>query len=118
MSPNATIKHPSLNRNRDSYFISMILALANVHHNTAICASKFFLPENQNIVRFVEESEFDLIIADPIEILGPLLSWKYDIPLSFNTRWAMYGDAGEILTGKFSLIRNVNVPADCQLMCR
>ena len=84
------------------YFIPMILALANVHHNTAICASKFFLPENQNIVRFVEESEFDLIIADPVEILGPLLSWKYDIPLSFNTRWAMYGDAGEILTGKFT----------------
>jgi len=74
------------------------LALANVHHNTAICTSKFFLPENQNIVKFIEETKFDLIIADPIEMLGPLLSWKYDIPLSFNTRWAMYGDAGEILT--------------------
>ena len=75
-------------------------ALANVHHNTAICASKFFLPENQNIIKFIEETEFDLIIADPIEMLGPLLSWKYDIPLSFNTRWAMYGDAGELLTGE------------------
>ena len=52
----------------------------------------------------MEESEFDLIIADPVEMLGPLLSWKYDIPLSFNTRWAMYGDAGEILTGKFTFV--------------
>ena len=92
----------------------IFLALANVHHNTAICASKFFLPENQNIVKFVEESEFDLIIADPIEMLGPLLSWKYDIPLSFNTRWAMYGDAGEILTGKFILIRK-NLILHCKI---
>ena len=80
--------------------IKSISALANVHHNTAICASKFFLPENQNIVKFVEKNEFDLIIADPIEILGSLISWKYNIPLAFNTRWAMYGDAGEILTGE------------------
>ena len=57
------------------------------------------MPENQNIIKFIEETEFDLIIGDPIEMLGPLLSWKYDIPLSFNTRWAMYGDAGELLTG-------------------
>ena len=60
------------------------------------------MPENQNIRKFIEETKFDLIIADPIEMLGPLLSWKYDIPLSFNTRWAMYGDAGEILTGEFT----------------
>ena len=58
------------------------------------------MPENQNIIKLIEETEFDLIIGDPIEMLGPLLSWKYDIPLSFNTRWAMYGDAGELLTGE------------------
>ena len=58
------------------------------------------MPENQKIINFIEETQFDLIIADPIEMLGPLLSWKYNIPLSFNTRWAMYGDAGELLTGE------------------
>ena len=65
------------------------------------------MPENQNIVKFVEKNEFDLIIADPIEILGSLISWKYNIPLAFNTRWAMYGDAGEILTGESTLNRPV-----------
>ena len=58
------------------------------------------MPENQNIIKFITENEFDLIIGDPAEMLGPLISWKYDIPLSFNTRWELYGDAGEILTGE------------------
>ena len=76
-----------------------------VDHNLVKCASKFYLAENENIVEFVEESNFDLIIGDPFEIRRPLLSWEYDIPLSFNTRWALFGDAGEILTGKLALNR-------------
>ena len=36
-----------------------------------------------------------MIISDPLDLTGPLLSWKYKIPMTYNARWGWSGDAAQ-----------------------
>ena len=56
-------------------------------------------PANDYLLKYIENEKYDLIISDPLDLVGPLLSWRYDIALTYNSRWTWTGDAGQALTG-------------------
>lgn len=81
------------------------LALLGVAYPVGGCATALkTVPENEHIRRYIEMEKFDLILSDPLDLAGPLLSWEYNIALAYNTRWTWGGDAGQALTGEHSSI--------------
>ena len=72
------------------------MLFAGIAYQTSSCVKALFeSPENQNILNFIEENNFDMILSDPLDLAGPLISWKFQIPLVYNTRWGQRGDAGQ-----------------------
>lgn len=52
-------------------------------------------PKNAPIHKFIKDSNFDLVLGDPLEVASSLIAWKYDLPLAHNARWTLNGDAGQ-----------------------
>ena len=52
-------------------------------------------PKNAHIHKFIGDSNFDLVLGDPLEVASSLIAWKYDLPLAHNARWTLNGDAGQ-----------------------
>ena len=71
--------------------------LSNVHPVSSIgtCAESYQKnPENAFLRDFIKNENFDMIITDPLDVTGPLLSWEQNIPVVYNARWGWNGDAG------------------------
>ena len=52
-------------------------------------------PKNAHIHKFIGDSNFDLVLGDPLEVASSLIAWKYNLPLAHNARWTLNGDAGQ-----------------------
>ncbi|XP_051896231.1 UDP-glucuronosyltransferase 2A1-like [Pristis pectinata] len=49
--------------------------------------------ENKTLLKQLENSNFDLILTDPVFGTGPMLAYYLKVPLVYNVRWQMSGEA-------------------------
>ncbi|XP_069768017.1 UDP-glucuronosyltransferase 2C1-like isoform X2 [Narcine bancroftii] len=53
----------------------------------------FEIFENQTLLNQLKNSNFDLVLTDPVFATGPMLSHYLKVPLVYNIRWHLNGEA-------------------------
>ncbi|TRZ00252.1 hypothetical protein DNTS_028277 [Danionella cerebrum] len=48
--------------------------------------------EDADVMRTIQEAEYDVVLADPAAGGGAILAYKFQIPLVFNVRWTIHGE--------------------------
>ncbi|XP_051896191.1 UDP-glucuronosyltransferase 2A1-like [Pristis pectinata] len=69
----------------------MNLLMYNFHKLSLNVAGEIF--ENKTLLKQLENENFDLILADPVFGTGPMLAYYLKVPLVYNVRWQMNGEA-------------------------
>ncbi|XP_051896185.1 UDP-glucuronosyltransferase 2C1-like [Pristis pectinata] len=49
--------------------------------------------ENKTLLKQLENENFDLMLADPVFGIGPMLAYYLKVPLVYNVRWQISGEA-------------------------
>ncbi len=54
--------------------------------------------EDKEIMKSIQDSKYDVVLADPAAGGGAILAYKFNIPLVFNVRWTIMGrDISQLL---------------------
>ncbi|XP_051896192.1 UDP-glucuronosyltransferase 2C1-like [Pristis pectinata] len=69
----------------------MNLGIYNFHKLSLKGAGEIF--ENKTLLKQLENENFDLILADPVLGTGPMLAYYLKVPLVYNVRWQVSGEA-------------------------
>ncbi len=48
--------------------------------------------EDKEIMKSIQDSKYDVVLADPAAGGGAILAYKFNIPLVFNVRWTINGE--------------------------
>uniref|UniRef100_UPI00001A0C4A UDP glucuronosyltransferase 5 family, polypeptide A1 precursor n=1 Tax=Danio rerio TaxID=7955 RepID=UPI00001A0C4A len=48
--------------------------------------------EDEKVMNSIQDAKFDVVLADPAVGGGPILAYKFNIPLVFNVRWTIQGE--------------------------
>ncbi|XP_048419055.1 UDP-glucuronosyltransferase 2A1-like [Stegostoma tigrinum] len=49
--------------------------------------------QNRSLLNELENTHFDMMIADPVFLVGPMLAYYLKLPLVYNVRWLSSGEA-------------------------
>ncbi len=58
-----------------------------------ICNMTAAMFENETLMNSLKDAAYDLVLTDPAFGGGVLLAHRLGLPLVFNVRWTMYGEA-------------------------
>ncbi|XP_048419119.1 UDP-glucuronosyltransferase 2A1-like [Stegostoma tigrinum] len=76
-------------------FVQLQYQLRNALYSYHRCAGEFTnaIFSNKAVLRQLEDANFDLVLTDPAFGTGPMLAYYLKIPLVYNVRWFISGEA-------------------------
>ncbi|KAA0724347.1 UDP-glucuronosyltransferase 2A1 [Triplophysa tibetana] len=106
--------------NRIQVEYEMVLKFKSMHEN--LCQMIDRMIEDKDMVTAIQDAKYEVVLADPAVGGGPILAYKFNIPLVFNVRWTVNGEGhfaiapsplsyvpvpGMMLTDKMSFLQRV-----------
>ncbi|XP_059808859.1 UDP-glucuronosyltransferase 2C1-like [Hypanus sabinus] len=49
--------------------------------------------ENKSLLNRLKNADFEILLADPVLVAGPMLAYYLKVPLVYNVRWLPFGEA-------------------------